>query len=78
MAQLITVRLETCHANSDGVAWYAYYEGQPTDDELEDAFADRSLVEEGNLGWEEGDQEEVPNRLSEHAGLQRYYVAMAC
>ena len=63
MAKLISVKLETCHANSDGVAWYAYFEGDPTEDELtvEAVFED----------------EEVPDRLSKHAGLRRYFVSPA-
>lgn len=77
MAQLITVTLETCHANTDGVAWYAYFEGEPTEDELDAAFEDESLVENVPLGHEEDEAEEVPNRLSKHAGLRRYCVAAA-
>jgi hypothetical protein len=84
MAKLIWVQLETCHANRDGTAWYAYFEGEPTEAELEvgAVFADRDLVEEAPLGWDDEDEynvpEEVPNPLAEYAGLRRYYVAGAC
>lgn len=79
MAKLICVQLETCHANQDGVAWYAYYEGEPTPEELLHAFDDESLVEKCGLGrLGEDRSEEVPNLLSERAGLRRYFVDAAC
>lgn len=84
MAKLIFVQLESCHANSDGVAWYAYFEGEPTADEtgVPAVFADESIREGGPLGWDGDDEydtvpEEVPNPLSKHAGLRRYFVSPA-
>ena len=78
------MKLETCHANSDGVAWYAYFEGDPTEDELtvEAVFEDEEVREGGPLGWDSEDEydteaEEVPDRLSKHAGLRRYFVSPA-
>lgn len=75
MAKLIYVQLETCHANNDAVAWYAYYEGEPTVDELNLCFEDDTRVASSGLGWlgEEG-AEEVPTPLSKAAGLRRYCV----
>jgi len=84
MAKLVMVKLETCHANSDGCAWYAYFEGEPSGGELEvgAVFADVQLVESASLGWdsdgEYGEEpEEVPNLLSKAAGFRRYYVSPA-
>ena len=92
MAKLICVRTETCHANADGVAWYAYFEsyvtqqghvdGVPTDAEFASVFKNPALVESCNLGWDdEGEYEEkpeeVPNLLSRHTGLRRFYVSLA-
>lgn len=80
MAKLIYVQLETCHANTDGVAWYAYFEGEPTEEELDTCFDNDDLVEKAPLGrLDEGDpKEEVPNPLSRATGLRRYCVDGAC
>lgn len=82
MAKLVSVKLETNDWNPDGVAWFAYFEGEPTEDELdpERVFADRSLVEAASLGWDLDDDtpaEECPTDLSRRAGLRRYFVALA-
>ena len=79
MAKLIYVQLETCHDNSDGVAWYAYFEGTPSEDELESCFEDESKVRSEQLGrFDYGDlPEEVPSPLSVATGLKRYYVGGA-
>jgi hypothetical protein len=79
VAKLIWVQTETCHANESAVAWYAYFVGAPTEQELAAVFADAALVGSCSLGPEdEGDRaEEVPSPLSAHAGLRRYFVAAA-
>ena len=78
MAKLIYVQLETCHDNTDGVAWYAYWEGRPTEEQLLASFDDGSLVGGGPLGWDGVHPEEVPNPLSRHAGLTRWFLSQAC
>lgn len=79
MVKLIYVQLETCHANPDGVAWYAYFDGPPTVEDLESAFDDESKVEQGSLGRLDFDEgpEEVSSPLSQAAGFRRYYVSAA-
>lgn len=76
---LIAVQLETCHANSDGSAWYAYFRTEPTEAELSDgrAFTEAAKKDGGPLGLELSEAEEVPNDLSKAAGFRRYYVASA-
>lgn len=84
MAKLICVQLETCHANDDAVAWYAYF--KQTDDEVpienenSKEAVRNAIEEEGPLGLDEDedcDWEEVPNKLSKYAGLRRFYVGGA-
>ena len=86
MARLIWTQLETCHANTDGVAWYAYFEGEPTQEELtvQTVFTDEneSVRESAPLGWDSQDEyetepEEVSNPLSKHGNLRRYFVSPA-
>lgn len=73
---LICVQLETCHANKDGTAWYAYFAGDPSFDAGElAAVAGRDGAP---LGFEAETPVEVPNDLSEYAGLRRFYVGFAC
>jgi hypothetical protein len=81
--KLVAVQLETCHANTDGSAWYGYFDGPVSldDDDLGDAL-ERELEEaveksDAPLGIEVGDWEEVPSALSKYAGLRRYYVGAA-
>ncbi len=86
MPKLVAVQLETCHANSDGTAWYGYFTG-PVEFEEEDTLpADESVIEEVEAAVEKSsdplsieveDWEEVPNALSRHTGLRRYYVGAA-
>ena len=86
MANLIAVQLETNHFNSDGCAWYAYFDGEP---DVQALRADpvfqaevRRLVNENGapLGLlNDSDfnvvlDEEAPTDLSHHAGLRRYYL----
>jgi hypothetical protein len=82
MKHLVTVQLETNHANSDGVAWYAYFSEKPTGEDLEFVFDYPDKIVDTALDWdfEEVGFEavEIPNLLSKHAGLHRYYVADAC
>jgi hypothetical protein len=78
LAQLVYVQLETSDYNPDGVAWYAYFDGEPTKDELGKVFDNKTLVDGAPLGYELEDAEELPSPLSKHTGLRRYYVAMAC
>ncbi len=78
MVKIICVRLEVCHANTDGSAWYAYFEGQePTPEDIEEARTSHTARETCGLGLEADGPEEVPNTLSEYAGLRRYYVGYA-
>ena len=80
---LVSLKLETCHANSDGVAWYAYTHGVLTDtQELEALYEDDTAVFEcdgGALGVDEWEKvpTEVPNALTRATGLRRWYVASA-
>lgn len=80
VAKLVWAQLETCHANSDGVAWYAYYSGEPAEDELLSWNYDLGLVEDAPLGHDVDLTlfEEVPNALSQATNLRRYFVAAAC
>jgi hypothetical protein len=78
--KLVCVQLETCHANHDGTAWYAYFDGKPKD--VEDGAWSREIEKLAKkdgapLGIEVGDYEEVPTALSKHTGLLRYYVGAA-
>lgn len=87
MPKLIAVQAETCHHNPDGIAWYAYYDGEPElvfgTDEAESAFKAEigsAAKKDGapmGLEFEDAGQDEAPNALSEHAGLRRYLVALA-
>ena len=74
-AKLLTVQLETNHHNSDGVAWYAYFDGKPNLKELKQVYKQESLWEKAPLGRENCPAEEAPNLLSAGAGLRRYLVA---
>jgi hypothetical protein len=77
---LVVVQLETCHANTDGSAWYAYFDREPTLQDKLDCLNDKSKVEDGGcLGAElEPDSFEfVPNIMSKALGLYRYYVGAA-
>jgi hypothetical protein len=80
MVKLVAVQLETCHANTDGTAWYAYLT-EPTTlwDELFEEIEDAAEKDGAPVGIEieENDIEEVPNALSRHAGLRRFYVGAA-
>lgn len=84
MPKLVAIQLEACH-HSGGLAWYAYYDEEVTEDffvEGKEAFriAYHLLVETGDnerLGDWADSLEEVPTRLSRHAGLRRYYAASA-
>jgi hypothetical protein len=84
VAKFIAVQLESCHANTDGDAWYLYVEGSLVDyvDEVgSEALSTEieDLVEQvgAPLGIEVEDFEEVPTPLSKHTGLRRYYVGAA-
>ncbi len=79
--KIIDVQLETHHENDDAVAYYTYV---ATDDvkvnrkKLKEAVKAFEAEEFGVNG--DGDDpldyklEEMPNKLSEHAGLRRFYV----
>ena len=76
--RLVAVQLETCHANTDGSAWYAYFDGQPTNEDIALARTDTSVRDKCCLGLEgEDETEEVPNHLSNYTGLRRFYVGTA-
>lgn len=80
MAKLVYVQLETVEENRAGVAWYAYFEGEPDSDDLDQVFDDPSKVCEAHIGPDftyEEYRQEVPNPLSKHAGLRRWYVSAA-
>jgi hypothetical protein len=77
VAKLIYVQLETYHNNTDGVAWYAYFDGEPTRAELEACFDDRNKVRSERLGRLEEPPPfptEAPSPLSAAAGFRRYFV----
>lgn len=79
---IVAVQLETCHANTDGTAWYAYStEPLPTGPLSADLRKEivRLAKKDGaplSPAFED-DPEEVPSALSKAAGLRRYYVACA-
>lgn len=76
-AKLVAVQLETCHANNDATAWYAYYDGPAGD--FDRTAIERAAEKDGaplNCDFD-NDPEEAPNALSRHAGLRRYWVASA-
>jgi len=81
MAKLIAVQLETCHANTDGTAWYAYFEGSITEEDVEkfQQIAIKKAVKEDGapLGLDFGCVEHVPNALSRHTCLLRFHVGGA-
>ncbi len=80
---LVAVRLETCHANTDGTAWYAYFDGVDLADlQTRSSFWRKIMraaakADGAPLGVDFEEPEEVPNELSKHAGLKRYYVGGA-
>lgn len=80
-AKLVCVQLETCDDNTDGVAFYGYFEGKPARKDLRAAVKACEKVP-GPLGpadWTgPSDWKEEPNRLSEATGLKRWYVSAAC
>jgi len=74
---LIRVQLET-NFNTNGVAWYAYFDVKATPQELESCFNNPKLVESlPQLGYELAPPEEVPTSLSKAAKFFRYFVAEA-
>ncbi len=91
--KLVAVQLETCHANTDGTAWYGYFTAKIASVKPYRAEIRRKAKRDGApLGvdfddaYEESDgldlrkdgkAELVQNALSRHAGLFRYYVAGA-
>lgn len=80
MAKLIAVQLETCHANTDGTAWYAYFDGEVGDLERFKAEIRKMAKEDGAplmVSFEDGCLEEVPSALSKATNLRRYFVAAA-
>jgi hypothetical protein len=86
MANLVAVQLETCHANTDGCGWYAYFDGEPDVITLRKSKSFRKQVLKAvkdngaPLGLLNDDDfetvldEEVPNDLSRHTGLKRWYL----
>lgn len=83
MSKLVAVQLETCHANSDGSAWYAYLDGEFTEEQFNDRSFRREvreLIKENGapLRFEFDGLEEVPNRLSKATNLRRYYIGYGC
>lgn len=87
---LVSIQLETCHANSDGTAWYAYIKGvtepgtnevvRPTIRLVKSLMqgVEVSDYDQAPLGFNLSDAiEEVPNHLSKHTGLWRFYVGEA-
>jgi hypothetical protein len=78
MANLICVKLETCHANTDGTAWYAYFDDIPTQEEINICFDDPTKRDDEGLGLDSLDGPElVPNVLSKHFNIFRYYIGTA-
>ncbi len=80
MAKLVAVQLETCHANQDSTAWYAYFEAEGTFDlsKFRTKIKDASKKDGAPVGVEMADDpEEAPNALSRHTGLRRFYVGLA-
>ena len=80
-SKLVAVQLETCHANTDGTAWYAYFTGEFPEDNFKILKEiEKAAKEDGaplGVEIEEDSVEEVPNALSKHTGLRRYYVGAA-
>lgn len=79
--KVIAVQLETCHANTNGTAWYAYLDGEFPENNfkvLKDI--ETAAKQDGaplGVEIEEDSIEEVPNALSKHTKLRRYYVGAA-
>jgi hypothetical protein len=75
----IAVQLETCHANHDGTAWYAYYPAEGDPDTSLDVVQALSEADGAPLGLEReyGEPEQVDSRLSLAAGLRRFWVGGA-
>lgn len=84
MTKIVALRLETCHANPDGVAWYAYVEGD--EPPSFDAGELRRLANEdtGPLGIETfGETGDKPEEVGvdeaiTRPGLRRFWVGSAC
>lgn len=77
---LVAVQLETCHAERRAVAFYAYFRQEPDEADWEDALeaadeAPAPLSLNPADQWE--DREEVPNHLSQAAGMKRFYLGGA-
>jgi hypothetical protein len=62
--------METNPDNEDGVVLVAYFEGPPTEDELEDA-AENSSFGTDAVG---GHKERRANEVSKRAGLERWLL----
>jgi hypothetical protein len=81
MVKLIAVQLETCHHNNDGTAWYGYFDGEIDNVEpYKEEIRQKAKSDGAPLGCDFENDEElepVPNLLSKHTGLFRYYVAGA-
>jgi hypothetical protein len=79
VGRLLAVQLETCHANSDGTAWYAYFNAEqpkpPSGTVL--VVAAKKDGAPLSLVHNRSEWEEVPNALSEAANLRRYYAGAA-
>lgn len=79
-AKLISVQLETNDVNPDGVAFYAYFDGECPSSPGVKALKAASALDGAtplSLEHERRDWEEVPNALSRGAGLRRYYAGSA-
>lgn len=79
--KLVAVQLETCHANTDGTAWYAYFTGEFPENNFQILKEiEKAAKQDGaplGIEIEEDSVEEVPTSLSKFAALKRYYVGAA-
>lgn len=76
----VAVQLETCHANRDGSAWYAYYPSDRVGREPD--FGEVGLIllsraDGAPVGLEPCEPVLVPSALSVAAGMRRYHVGNA-
>lgn len=80
MTSFVCSQLETCHANDDADAVYAYFRTEPNPADWEEAVESEQdgsigLIKSEACGWEE--REEVPTPLSKASGFKRYYLGGA-
>ena len=67
MAKLVLIKLESHPYNSNGCAWYAYFEGSPTEEELREAQEETEAAKEAK-------PERCDDEVAKRAGLERWFL----